>query len=128
MGAVFILDEGHDLLQEKFAVAVGAAAAELGNFAGGVFLDARFAGVVDADDDERLEGARLDQIISCAVDVPVLPSEGGGAVEKILAVVEIEDWEAALWWFVVARWDVDDQVALIAQEARAELLVFAELA
>ncbi len=62
------------------------------------------------------------------MNVPVLAREGGGAVEKILTVLEIEDREAAVGLFVVAGWNVDDQVALIAQEARAELIVFAELA
>jgi hypothetical protein len=42
--------------------------------------------------------------------------------------VEIEDREAAVGLFVVAGRNIDDQVALIAEEARAELLVFAELA
>ena len=115
-------------MQEKFGVAVGAAAAKLGNFCGRVFVDAGFAGVVDADDDERFDGAALDQVIGGAMNVPVLAGEGGGAVEKILTVLEIEDREAAPGLLVVAGREIDDQVALIAQEARAKLIVFAELA
>jgi hypothetical protein len=115
--AVLLIHEGHNFLQEEFGVAVGAAAAKLWDFCGRVFVDAGFAGVVDADDDERFDCAALDQVVGGALDVPVLPSEGGGTIEKILAVLEVEDGKSTPGLLVVAGWDVDDQVALIAQES-----------
>ena len=67
-------------------------------------------------------------MIGCAVDVPVLACEGRCAIEEVLTVVEIEDREMAVGLFVVACGEIDDQVALVAKETRAELVVFAELA
>ena len=77
-------------------------------------VDAGFTGVVDADEDERFEGTGVDQLIGGAMDVPVLPSEGGGAIEKVLAVVKVEDREAAFWLLVVTGREIDDEVALVA--------------
>jgi hypothetical protein len=54
-------------------------------------------------------------------------NEGSGTVEQILAVMEVEDGKAALWLVVVTRRHVDDEIALVAKEARAKLFVFAEL-
>jgi sulfite reductase beta subunit-like hemoprotein len=44
-----------------------------------------------------------------------------------LSVVEIEDGKAAIGLLVVAGREIDDEVALIAKEARAKGVVFAEL-
>ena len=54
-----VMDERHDFFEQKFCVAIGAAAAEFWGFGGRVFGDAGFAGVVDADDDQRLDFAVL---------------------------------------------------------------------
>src|SRR5467141_2674220 len=100
--AVFAIDERLHLFDEKFCVAVGAASAEFGDVGGGVFADARF-GVVHADDDQRGDNAGLNAIIRGLADVPILPGdEGSGAIEKILAVMKIEDGETAAWLASVA--------------------------
>ena len=61
-------------------------------------------------------------------DVPVhAGNEGGGAIEKILAVVKIEDGKTAAGLIVVAGREIDDEVALVSEEARAETFVLAEI-
>src|SRR5260370_1180627 len=125
--AVFTVDEGLHFFDQKFCVAIGAAATEFGNVCGSVFANAGF-GVVHADDDERGDRARLNAVVRGLPHMPVLPGdEGSGAVEKILAVMKIEDRERAPGLIRISRRNVNDQVALIAEKARAELFVFAEL-
>lgn len=125
--AVFAIYERLHFLNQKFRVAVGAATTEFGDVRGRIFSDTRF-GVVHADDDERFDRARFDAIIRGWADVPVLPGdEGSGAIEKILAVVEIKHWEMTPRLVVIARWGVNDEIALIAKKARAKLLVFAKI-
>lgn len=114
--AIFALHEGLHLFDEEFGVAVGAPAAELGHMRGRVFADARF-GVVDADDKQRFDRAGLNALISGLTDMPVLPrDERGGAVEKILAVVKIEDGKIMTGLLMIARRRVHDEVALIAEK------------
>src|SRR5437762_2389582 len=92
-GVIFAVDERLHFFDEKFCVAVGAAAAEFGNGSGSVFANARF-GVVHADDDQRSDRAGLNAMIRSLADVPILPgNKGSGTIEKILAVVKIEDGE-----------------------------------
>src|SRR6266481_869256 len=125
--AVFAFDEGLHFFDEKFCVAVGAAAAEFGNVSGSVFANTRF-GVVHANDDQRSDRVGLNASISSLTDVPVLPGdEGSGAIKKILAVLEIEDRETARGLIVVAGRSVNNEVALIAEKARTEIFVFPEL-
>src|SRR6266478_4213903 len=125
--AVFAIDEGLHFFDEEFGVAVGAAATEFGDVSGSVFANASF-GVVHADDDQRGDRARLNALIGGLADAPVLPGdEGSGAIEKILAVMKIEDGKMARGLIGVAGRSVNDEVALIAEKARAELFVFAEL-
>src|SRR5229473_1056280 len=125
--AVFAVDEGLHFFDEKFGIAIGAAAAEFGNVSRRVFANAGF-GVVHADDDQRGDGADLNAVIGGLADVPILPGdEGCGAVEKILAVMKIEDGKMARGLLGVSGRSVNDEVALIAEKARAELFVFAEL-
>jgi hypothetical protein len=79
-----------------------------------VFADARF-GVVHADDDERLDLARMDALIRSLTDVPVLPwNERRGTIEKILSVMKIEDGKMAQRLLRVSRRCVHDKVPLIA--------------
>jgi hypothetical protein len=122
---VFAVNERLHLFDEEFGVAVGAAAAQFGNVSGSVFANARF-GVVHADDDERGDCTGLNTIVGGLADVPVLAGdEGSGAIEKILAIVKVENREMAPGLLRVTRRSVDDEVALVAEEARAELFVFA---
>ena len=125
--AVFAIDERLHFFDQKFCIAVGAATAELGNFGGSVFTNSRF-GVVHAHDEDRGDRARLNAMIRSLADVPILPgNEGSGAIEKILAVMKIEDREMTQGLVSVSGRRVNDEVALIAEKARAELFVFAEL-
>src|SRR6266478_5564340 len=106
--AVFAIDEGLHFFDKEFCVAVGAAAAEFGDVSGSVFANASF-GVVHADDDQRSDNAGQNAIVRGLADVPVLPGdEGSGAIEKILAVMKIEDGETAAWLARVAGGSVDD--------------------
>src|SRR5713226_3102515 len=125
--AVFAIDERLHFFQQELGIAVGSAATEFGHAGRSVFADARF-GVVHADDDERLDLARMDALIRSLTDVPVLSwNERRGTIEKILSVMKIEDGKTAQRLLRVSRRRVNDKVPLIAKEARAKLFVFAEL-
>src|SRR5260370_23208346 len=125
--AVFAIDERLHFFDQEFCITVSAAAAELGNGRGALFANARL-GVVHPDDDQRSTHARLNAMIRGLPDVPVLPGdEGSGAIKEILAVVKIQDGEMARGLVRVSGRRVNDEVALIAEKARAEFFVFAEL-
>src|SRR5260370_9789807 len=126
-GAVFAIDEGFHFFDQKFCIAVSAAAAEFGNGRGSVFANAR-VGVIHSDDEQRSSRARLNAMMRGLPDVPVLPrDEGSGAIKEILAVMKIQDREMARGLVRVSGRRVNDEVALIAEKARAEFFVFAEL-
>ena len=111
------MDERHYFLNKKFCVAVGAAAAEARRFSGRVFINADFSDVVNSNDDERLDGTGENEIVSGVADVPIHSgNEGRGAIEKILAVVHVQNGKAALRLLVIARWKINDEIALIAEE------------
>src|SRR5437879_1739117 len=122
------MNEGHDLLHEEFCVTIGAAAAEARRFGRCVLMDASFAYVVNSDDDDRLHDAGENKIVGGVAHVPVhAGNKGSGAVEKILPVVHIEDWEAPVRLVVISGREIDNEVALIAKKARAKLFMFVEL-
>jgi hypothetical protein len=111
------VDERHYFLNKKFCVAVGAAATEARRFSGRVFANTDFSDVVNSNDDERLNGAGENEIVSGVADVPIHSgNERGGAIEKILAVVHVQNGKAALRLLVIARWKINDEMALIAEE------------
>src|SRR5580693_4268045 len=121
--AVLAIHKGLYFIAEKLCVAIGAAAAEPGHVRRRVFANTRF-GVVHADDDERFDLAGLDAVVRGRTDVPVLAGdEGRGAIEEILAVMKIEDWEMSLGLVRVVGRSVDDEIALVAKKARAKLFV-----
>src|SRR6266851_1971345 len=92
-----------------------------------VFPDASF-GVVYPHDNERLDSARLNATIRGLSNAPILPwDEGGGAIEEILSVLKIEDGKMACRLVSVSGRRINDQVALVAEEPRVKLFVFAEL-
>src|SRR5712692_2208159 len=125
--AVFAIDERLHFFKQKFCIAVGASAAEFGDVGGSVFANPRL-GVVHPDDDQRGDRAGLNAMIRGLPDVPVLPGdEGSGAIEEILAIMKIKDGETAPGLAGVTGRRVNDEVALIAEKARGELFVFAEL-
>src|SRR5690349_726698 len=123
-GAILAVDEGHHFFDEKFCVAVRAAAAELGNVRGSVFANARLR-VVHADADERSDRAGFNALIRSLPDVPILTSdEGSGAVDKILAIVKIEYGTLTGGPLGVTGRRVNNEIALVAEKARAEFFVF----
>src|ERR1700687_2343008 len=125
--AVFAIDEGFHFFNQKLCIAVGAAAAEFRNVGGSVFANARLR-VVHPHDDQRCNRARLNAMVRALPDAPVLPGdEGGAATEEILAVMKREDGEMAPGLVGVSGRRINDEAALIAEKARAELFVFAEL-
>ena len=80
-------------------------------------MNTRFARVVDADDDQRLDGANANHLVGGAMHVPILPTEGGGAIEKILAVLQVENGKMGERLIVIARRKINDEIATVAQEA-----------
>ena len=111
------MDERHYFLNEKFCVAVGAAATEARRFSGRVFINADSSDVVNSNDDERLDGAGENEIVGGVADVPIhAGDEGGGAIEKILAVVHVQNRKAAFGLLVIPRRKINDEIALIAEE------------
>src|SRR5882724_2787882 len=124
---ILAVNERLYFIQQEFCVAIRPAAAEPGYVSRRVFADSSF-GVVHADDDKRFDLPRTDAMIRGLPDVPVLPrNEGRGAVKEILSVMKIEDGKLARRLLLVSRRCVNDEVALIAKEARAKLFMFAEL-
>ena len=122
-------DEWLKFFDEQAAVFIGFATAEFAIARGSVFVDALFAGVVDADDDQGLDDALGDEGVGGFSDAPVdAGDERGGGIEEILAVFEIENGKLQVGTFFVDAGEVDDQVALFCEEARGEFFVFAELA
>ena len=74
--AIFALNERHNFFaSEIWRSDRRGRRRVLATLARRVFDDARFAGVVDADDDERLDGADADQVVGGAMHIPVLASE-----------------------------------------------------
>jgi hypothetical protein len=70
----------------------------------------------------------MDAMIRGLAGVPILSrKKRGSAVEEILPIVKIEDWETARGLFRVAGRRVNDKVALIAKESRAESFMLAEI-
>ena len=70
----------------------------------------------------------MNVVIRSLPDVPVLARDkGSGSIEEILAIMKIEDRKMAPGPVSISGRRVNDEVALIAKKARAELFVFAEL-
>ncbi len=125
--AVFAIHKWFHFLDQKSRISIGAAPAELRCMGRRVFPDARF-GVVYPHDNERLDGARLNATIRGLSNAPILPrDEGGGTIEEILSVLKIEDGKMAPGLVSVSGRRINDEVALVAEEPRVKLFVFAEL-
>ena len=89
-------------------------------------MNPRSSDIVDANDDQGLNSTGENKIVGGVTDVPVHSGDKSRcAVEKILAVVEIKDGEATLRLLVIAGRDVDNEIALVAEKARAKLFMFA---
>src|SRR6266851_5587391 len=125
--ALFAIHEWTHCRNQKYNISVAAASAEFRCMGWGVFPDACF-GVVHRHDNERLDSARLNGVIRGLSNAPILPrDEGGGAIEEILSVLKIEDGEMPSRLVSVSGRRINDEVALVAEEPRVKLFVFAEL-
>ena len=94
------------------------AAAQSGRTSGRVFSQPFFSRVVNANNNQRRHLARVDQVIGRLPNVPIhAGDEGGCAIEKVLAVMQIKDRKCAARLVIVARREINDQVALVAQDS-----------
>ncbi len=92
--AELAIDAGFQLLDEKAAVEVAVTAAEAWVAGGSVLSHATKAGVINPDEDDRLDKTLAGEAVGGGVGLPgAVWYVGGPAVEEILAVVEIEDGE-----------------------------------
>ena len=122
--AVVRSDEGHELADDHQAVAVGFAAAHLLVLVVGVFRKAVLAGVVDADDEERFDFAGFDGVVGVFADLPGTAGDKRCArVEEVLPVVHVENGVGAIRLFIVARRQIDDDVARLGKIDAGELTV-----
>jgi hypothetical protein len=121
-------DERLQFFDEHAAISVGASAAKFFIAGGSVFVQA-FIRVVNSDDNERLDCSLRDQGVRCFTNVPEHSrDEGRRGVEKILTVFEVEDGETKVGAFFVNPGSIDDDVALLGDEARLKLFVLMKLA
>jgi len=113
-GAEGVVDEGLELFEEEPAVAPTLAAAEFGVAGGGVLGHAAQAGVGDADEEDRLGETGLNHAVCRGVGEPGMAGDVGGLlVEEVLAVVEVEDREAAVGVVVILAREVDEDGAVV---------------
>ena len=76
-----------------------------------------------------MDGALRDERIGRFTDVPVHSvNERSIGIEKILAVFQIQDREIQVRALIVYSRNVNNQVTLLAEKSRSELLVFLQLA
>lgn len=116
------VDERLELFDEEAAVAVAIASAQTGVAGGGVFGHPAETGVVDADEDEGFDLAVAGEAVGGGVGAPgVVGDVGGAAIKEVLAVVEVEDGEAAPGFGRVGFGQVDHDVAVVGKKARVEV-------
>ena len=110
-GAVGAIEEGFDLVDQEAAVSVAFAACHAEVAGGGVLRHAAEAGVGDADEDDGFDFVGGQEGVSGGMGPPGASGDvGEAAVEEVLAVVEVEDGEAAGGVFVVGGGKVDGDV------------------
>ena len=89
----------------------------------GVFCHPADAGVGDADEEDGFDFVGAGEGVGGGVGSPgAVSDEGGSAVDEVLAIVEIEDGEAAAGIGEVGFGEVDDDVAATGEEAGTEVL------
>ena len=114
--AVLRGDPGQNLACEGEAVLLGLAAAHAPVGLVGVLVQTAVTGVVNADNDQRLNLAGLDGGVGLFAHLPGAAGNVGSAgIEEILAVLQVEHGVAAFGLLVIAGREVDDQVALVRQ-------------
>ena len=85
------------------------------------------ARVVDADDDDRLDAAGGDQLLSGFVDAPFV-AERRRLVEDVLPVVEVEHGISVGGRRIVVGRKIDDHRAVVLEISGVEVLVRADVA
>ena len=107
--AVARVDQRLQLLEQHAAVRVRLAAGLALRVARRrVLVDARGAGVVDADDDHRRRRPLVDRLVRGLGEAPVLPRhEGALRLEEVLPVLHVEDGIARRLALAVAGREVD---------------------
>jgi hypothetical protein len=127
--AVFAVDERLQLLDQKSPVIsqLPFAAFALGwidaGRGGRIFMNAIFARVRDRHDDERLHQFAADEALRGFVHPPFHARKGSRGVENILAVMQIKHRVMPLRRSPVARREIDQDVAPVAQDFRSEICV-----
>ena len=97
-GAEGGVDERFEFVDKEAGVEGAFAATVTPVFAGGVLLHAVMAGVVDADEDERLDELFAGEAVGGGVGAPGAAGDVGRAgIDEVLAVVEVEDGVATVW-------------------------------
>ncbi len=118
--AVLAVDEWLEFARQHLRVAIALAAFAARRIArGGVFGDAADAGVVDTDQDGGLDGAGADECVGGDIGAPVLPEEGGGGIEQILAVLQVQHRQTG-GALIVAGGNVDYDIARRGKVTRGE--------
>ena len=121
-GAEGLVDEGLEFVDEEAAVAATVSSVTARVAGVGVFCHPPNAGVVDADEDDGFDLVGAGEGVGCGVGLPgAVRDEGGSAVNEVLAVVEIEDGEAAKGLGEVGLGEIDEDVATGGEEAGAEV-------
>src|SRR4249920_3407542 len=106
---------------KELCVASSAATTQTGHMRRRVFLQAVLSGIVDSNNNQRFDEARLNAVIGGVTDVPILPrNEGRGAIKKILSVMEIENGVLPVRLRVIAGREINNQIALITEKARGK--------
>lgn len=121
-GAEGVVDEGLELVDEEAAVAATVTSVTARVAGMGVFCHPPNAGVVDADEEDGFDLVGAGEGVGGGIGLPgAVRDEGGSAVDEVLAVVEIEDGEAAKGLGEVGLGEVDDDVSTGGEEAGAEV-------
>ena len=125
--AIGAIDERLQLFDQHLAVGIGLAAAEAFVLDRRVFIDAMLAGVVDADDDQRLDLAGEGELVRGLAHSPVVAfAERRLRIEEVLAILHVENGEAPVGVLIVHGRQINDEVVLLVLDLRRELGVKAE--
>lgn len=99
-----MIDERLDFAGEHFCIADGLAALPQAAVPRRrVFGYTAHAGVINPDHDDRFDFAAADQVIGGDIRTPVLAAKCGGRIEKILAVLQIENRMSRVRFAVTGR-------------------------
>src|SRR5580765_763136 len=110
------MNERHHFLKQKSSVAIGATTAETRYARRRVLPEPRLPGIVNSDDDKRLDATAVNFAVRRRAHVPVLSVERGCTIEKILTIMQIEDGKAPQRLFLISGRQIHCEAALVAEE------------